>query len=47
MLRAFGDRAEDIGYERPKEHVLQDSEQHEDQHTAHLQPWPALADAAD
>ena len=31
MLRAFGDRVEDVGHERPNEHVLQDSEQHEDQ----------------
>jgi hypothetical protein len=47
MLRAFGDRAEDLGYDRPKEHVLQDSEQHEDQQVAGLQARPGLADAAD
>jgi hypothetical protein len=47
MLRASGDRAKTLVMSGPKEHVLQDSEQHEDQQTFGLQARPGLADAAD
>src|SRR6187551_541481 len=42
MMRAFGDRQKDLVMTSPKEHVLQDSQQHEDQQAGDLEARPGL-----